>query len=129
MAGLSLFISLSGVVTYRSDSKTVQCKVELDPSPVQVMRIDYPKTLLYGEDHSFLWSRRYSGRHRALKGRYTGHQNLLLDAFNSPNNFVLFYIYNSCILFGFGHSQYWERYSPRKATGQVEPLKSKAVGI
>ena len=50
---LCLFISLSGVVTYGSKSKTAQYKamVELYPPPVQVM---------CREENSFLQSRHFS---------------------------------------------------------------------
>ena len=50
-------ISVSSVVTYGSDSKTARYKVmcEYNP-PVQLMRVDYSKTLLYKEDNSFLRS-------------------------------------------------------------------------
>ena len=42
----------SGVVTYGSSSKIAQYKamVVLDPPPVQLMRVDYPKALWYRED-------------------------------------------------------------------------------
>ena len=50
---LSSFMSLSGVLIYGSDSKTPQCraKVELHQPSVQLMRVDFPKTLLYRENN------------------------------------------------------------------------------
>jgi len=53
----------SGVVRYGSNSKIAQYKamVELNPPPVQLMRVDYPKALWYREDNVFLRSRDYPG--------------------------------------------------------------------
>ena len=46
------FVSLDDI-TYGPNNKTAQYKavVELDPPPVQLMRVSYPKTLLYREDN------------------------------------------------------------------------------
>ena len=71
VAGCS-FLS-SGV--YRANSKTAQYKamVELEPSQVQLIRAEYPITLLYREDYSFLLSRHYPGGHRTSRGECAGH--------------------------------------------------------
>ena len=55
---------------YGSNSQTAQYKarIELEPPQVQLIRVEYPKTLLYREDNSFLVSRHYPGGHRTSRG-------------------------------------------------------------